>query len=183
MGVSRLKEAQMKNKALRGAVLLSLFLMASGLRAQTPPAVDPLNWRELVPFLIEIPGYEAEKAEGSTTNMAGLKMSLASREYTKDENTLRIEITDGSYIPMAYAAFQALQAFEVDTSEELIRKTTIQGFPAVENIRFEDKHASLMILIADRFLVNIEGEGFKDTAELKDVAGKLDLKKLEALAK
>ncbi|MEW5900342.1 MAG: hypothetical protein AB1715_02640 [Acidobacteriota bacterium] len=164
-------------------LLLSLLLTAIGLLGQVQKPVDPLNRRDLIPFLIDIPGYKGEKPEGSTTGLAGLKVTIVSRGYTKGDNSLRIEITDGSCVPMASASFRALEANEIDTSEELLRKMTIQGFPAMENIRFENKHASVLILIAERFLINIEGEGFKDTSKVKEVAEKIDLKKLEKLAK
>ena len=173
----------MKRKIFLAVLLFLISASTGGLFAQAQKPVDPVNWRELVPFLIDIAGYEAEKPEGTTTAMAEFKLSQVSREYTKGESSLEIEIIDGSYIPLAYASFQAMQAFEVDSSEELIRKVTIQGFPAIEHMQFEDKEATLMILVAERFLVNLRGENYENTSEVKAVSEKLDLKRLASLAK
>lgn len=173
----------MRKKIFCAFLLLFVFSLAGSLFAQGQKPVDPVNWRQLTPFLIDIPGYEAGEPEGTTTSMAEFKMSQVSREYTKGDNSIEIEIIDGSYIPMAYASYKALENFEVDSSEELIRKVTIQGFPGIENIHYKDKEASLSIMVGERFLVNLRGENFDSSSELKDIANRLDLKKLASLAK
>jgi hypothetical protein len=175
------KEVKMKRIIFWACFLCFAFLTAASLSAQDQKPVEPVNWRQLTPLLIDIQGYEGAEPEGSTTSMAQFKMSQASREYTKGENSIKIEIIDGSYIPMAYASYKILENFEVDSSEELVRKVTIQGFPAIENIHYKDKEASLSIMVGERFLVNIRGEKFDKSDELKDIANRLDLKKLASM--
>ena len=167
-------------------VFLVIFSMAATLSsyAQKQKKVDPVNWRKLTPFLIDIEGWESEgDAEGSTISMGEFKMSQAERSYSAGDKSLEIEIVDGAYVPMFYASFTTLAAFEVDTSEEYIKKVTIKGFPAVEKYEYDDKDAELMIVVADRFLVHLQGEDFKNAAELKKIAKLLHLKKLAAIAK
>jgi len=169
-----------------GVVLLAIVFLFLSLVAQVKEMkpVEPVNWRELMPFLIDIPQYQSEeKPEGSSVSMANFKVSQVSRDYTSGEKTLRIEIIDGGYVQMAYAGFQMLQSFEVDSSEELIKKVDIKGFPGVEKYTYESKEASLTILVADRFLVQMEGQNFENTEELKKIANLLDLGKLSSLAK
>ncbi|MDH5384350.1 MAG: hypothetical protein OEY18_06550, partial [Candidatus Aminicenantes bacterium] len=73
--------------------------------------------------------------------------------------------------------------YEIDTSEEYIKKTTIKGYPGVEQYEYEDKDAQILILIGDRFIVTLEGDNFENTSELKSIAESLDLDGIAKLAK
>ena len=149
-----------------------------------PKPVDPVNWRELIPFLIDLPGWESdEKPKGQSMSMQNFKLSQVERRYTSGDKRLDIEIIDGSYIPMVYASFKMMSNFEVDTSEEYIKKTTIKKFPAIEQYKYNRQRATLTILVADRFLVKLEEQKVKDTSEIKTISESLDLEKLAKLAK
>lgn len=170
-------------KSLFVSIVLGLAVLATGSLAAQEKSVDPVNWRELVSILVDLPGYEADKAEGATTTMADFKMSQASRNYRKGDLSVDIQIVDGGFFPAAYASYKALENFEIDTSEQLVRKVTIQGFSGIENIDYESKNATIMLLVADRFLLTVQGRPVSDSSGLKDIAGRLDLKKLAALGK
>lgn len=160
------------------------FIYSVGLIAQAEKPVEPVNWRELIPFLIDIPNWEAEgDAEGRSMTMGNFKISQAERSYTSNDKSLDIDITDGGYIPMVYAGIKMAMNFEIDTSEEYVKKITIKGFPGVEKYNYENKEAEVMILVADRFLVILDGSPFKDTSELKAIAEILDLEGIANLAK
>jgi hypothetical protein len=149
-----------------------------------PKPVDPVNWRELVPFLTDIEGWKAQgDATGSTVNTGNFKMSQVEREYTRNGIELEIQIIDGGYAPMVYAGFKAMSHFEIDTSDEYVKKTKIKGFIAIENYHFKRKKATIMILVVDRFMIQLEAREMKDTSELKAIAQLLDLKALDSLAK
>ncbi len=170
------------NKAL---ILAGFFILSTVLLfSQTQKQVDPVNWRELVPFLTDVPGFEAEgNAEGSTMTMGTYKVSQAEREYSSGEKELRITIIDGAYAQMAYAGIKMAMNFEMDTSEEYVKKVTITGFPGIEKYAYEDKEGQVMLLVADRFVVQLEEDNIPDTSELKEIAEMLDLDGLAKLAK
>jgi hypothetical protein len=170
-------------KSVLVLVVLSLTVMMAGSLAAQEKRVDPVNWRELVTFLVDLPGYEADKPEGATTSMAEFKMSQASRNYRKGDLGIEIQVLDGGFFPGAYASYKAMENFEIDTSEQLARKVTIQGFPGIETIDYGDKTAMLMLLVGDRFLLTVKGEPLSDSAGLKEIVGRLDLNKLAALGK
>jgi hypothetical protein len=152
--------------------------------AAQPTPVDPVNWRKLTPFLQKVEGWETKgEINGSTINTGGFKMSIVKGNFVKNGQRLQIQITDGGYVPMAYAAFKAMAQFEIDTSDEYVKKTTIQGFTAIESIRFKSMKASIMILVVDRFMVQLEARNMKEIKVLKAVAKLLNLKALAALAK
>lgn len=167
-------------------LVFGLVLIIAGTNmafSPVPQTTDVVNWRELVPYLIDVPGYEGEKPDGSTITMGEVKISQAERDYTKGEKSLTILIMDGSSMLPLYTSWMAMQNFEVDTSEEMIKKTTVEGFSGVEHMQFEDKEAELILALSERMMVQLTGENYEDTKELKEIAGKLDLKKLAELAK
>jgi hypothetical protein len=166
-------------------ILLGLLLLSSAfLFSQAQKQVDPVNWRELIPFLIDIPEFEADgKPEGSTVAMGNYKVSQAEREYSSGDKELKISIIDGAYAQMAYAGIKMAMNFEMDTSEEYVKKVTIKGFPGIEKYEYEDKDGQVILLVADRFVVQLEEENAPDTSELKKIAEALDLEGLAKLAK
>jgi len=174
----------MRYKGIFASLILFYFISLLFLYAQGQKPVEPVNWRKLIPFLGEIPGWEAEEEpEGSTVSMEGFKISQVERSYTAADKNLAIIIVDGGYVPMVYSAFKMAMSFEVDTSEEYIKKITIKGFPGVEQYNYEDKEAETMILISDRFLVHMEGENMEDASELIAIANNLDLEGIAKLAR
>lgn len=174
----------MKRKIL--ILFLSSFFLISVINsfAQPQKPVEPVSWRKLINFLIDIPGWQAKgEPKGSTISMGNFKISQVERSYESSEKNLEIRIIDGGYIPMAYANFKMMANFEIDSSEEYVKKITIKGFPGVEKYEYGNKEAMIIILVKDRFLVNLTEDNVKDTSELKKIANLLDLNKLAELAK
>jgi hypothetical protein len=133
----------MRNKVL---ILVGFFVLSAVvLFSQAQKQVDPVNWKELAPFLIDVPGFEADGSpEGSTMTMGTYKVSQVEREYSAGERELRITIIDGAYAQMAYAGIKMAMNFEMDTSEEYVKKVTIKGFPGIEKYTYEDKEGQIL---------------------------------------
>ncbi len=172
---------------VRIGIIFSLILVlvsSVSLNAQKQKKVEALNWRKLTPFLIDIKGWKADgKAEGQKMAFGEFSTSQAERDYTSGKKSLNIQIVDSAFAPMVLAGYKSMATFEMDTSEEYIKKVTIKGFTGVEHYTYKDKEAELWIAVSDRFLVKLRGENFKNSAELKKIANLLHLKKLAALAK
>src|SRR5438270_8384608 len=89
----------MKTAALIFAIMIGFA--AGGLRAQNEPNLVPdvVDPAKLIPILPEPPaGWTAEKAEGSSDDVGGFKISNVHRDYTKGEGadapTAAISILD-----------------------------------------------------------------------------------------
>jgi hypothetical protein len=172
----------------KGILLSTVFILLTlGFAIQVvsqPKPVDPVNWKVLIPFLPDIEGWKARgEARGSTVDTGSFKITQVEKNFTDNGNRLKMMITDGGYFHLAYAGFRAMSAFELDTSEEYSKKTNINGYTAIENYKYKKKLAMVIILVAERFIVHLEAKAMKSTAELKEIASKLDLKKLAKLAK
>ncbi len=84
---------------------------------------------------------------------------------------------------MFYAGIKIFINREIDTSDEYIKKLTVDGFPGAEKYSRTDKSVDIIILINDRFYIQIEGENFSDPSELVVVAKTLDLAGIAKLEK
>ncbi len=152
--------------------------------AQTKEPVEPVNWKELVPFLIDLKGWNAEEdAEGRSISMGTFSVSQAERSYSSGEKFFKINLIDGGYAPMVYAGVKMAMKFEIDTSDEYIKKLSVKGFPGVEKYDRTDKSSIIFILINERFIVQVEGENFIVPSELIAVIKTLDFAGIAKLEK
>jgi hypothetical protein len=147
-----------------------------------PAGAEVVDFKELLPFVdIKIPGWTMEgKPSGTTLKQGKVMLSEARVSFRAGDQTLEIIIMDflGKTIP-----FLTGQHLQMDSSEETVRTTEVQGFKAVETFRHHDRDGELNISVADRFWVKLDGDGIDNSEVLKSIAQRMDLKKLAALAK
>jgi hypothetical protein len=106
-------------------------------------------------------------------------VSEARVSFRSGDKSLEVIIMDFLGKPLPFLMGQHL---EMESSEEIVRTTEIQGFKALESYRHQDKQGELNISVADRFWVKIDGNGIDNPDVLKNAAGHMDLKKLATLA-
>ncbi len=162
--------------------LLAMFLVF--VLSLTPTwAGDPVNFRELIPFVkLNLPGWGLQgEPQGQTVKTPQMTMTEVEAHYVSGSKNLSVKIIDSSLGQSAYTGMGFLQGMEVDTSEETTRGATVNNFPAVETFRHQDKEARLTILVGGRLLVVLEGSQFEGVKELIIVAEQMDLAKLAAL--
>ncbi len=170
----------------RNIILGIIFIFTVVILAQAQTAVEPVNWSKLTPFLVDLDGWEADDdAEGQTISMMGTSVTVVERSYTNENRSLKITITDSGYVQMVLAGFKMMMQFEVDSSDEYIKKVTVDEFPGVEQYNYDDKDAELILVLKDRFLIQLEGDEFEkeQVSDLTDIAKALDLSGIAALAK
>jgi hypothetical protein len=178
-----LEEAMLRKrvyKAVVGGLAVILVLGGLTLLAQA----QPVNFKELMAFLsIEPPqGWEVSVKPKGTTLKSPVQMSEAEVEFRGgDEKKIEIKIIDGlgGMLPFLGMA----QGMEMESSEEYMKSIEVQGFKGMETFKHKNKKGEIILPVANRFLVNITGKGMDNTEVIKEVAGKLDLKKLAGLAK
>jgi hypothetical protein len=166
-----------KREIITALILVSAFLFAVSTIAQQK--VAPVNFRKLLPFLGDVPGFTPDdKPEGQTVTMGELSYTIASRSYSSEDKSLTISIYHGPSMAPPYIAFQQMKNFQVDSSEELIKSIEIKGFPAIEHYTYEDKDATVMILLKEHLLVVVEEEEAEDIEETVKIAKSLPLEKI-----
>jgi len=154
-----------------------LLALASGVWAATVPFWD------LLPFVdLKLPGWQMDgKPSGSTLKQGDFQVSEAQARFRAGDRTLEISILDFSGQPLPFLA--GGQQLDMETGEERVRTTTVQGFKALETFRTQDRQGELNIGVADRFWVKLDGDAIDSPEVLHAAAGQMDLKKLATLAK
>ena len=162
------------------AILLGLAWIIFSL--VVPAWGEVVNFKELLPFVdIKIPGWSMQgKPCGTTLKQGSVMVSEARVSFRAGDQTLEVIIMDflGKTIP-----FLTGQQLQMESSEETVRTTEVQGFKAVETFHNQDRQGELNISVADRFWVKLDGDGIDNLEVLKNAVQQMDLKKLAALAK
>src|SRR5437763_10648078 len=156
-------------------------------RPQNEPILVPeaVDYQKLLPILPEpLPGWTADKPEGSTEDVGGFKITNVHRDYRKGEGekapSAAISILDSVANPDYVSATTEAWKSNSDTSEGYAKSVNIDGKPGFETFEKDTKHAALWVMIADRYFVQIELQN-QDPGELQEWIKRVDLKKLAAI--
>ena len=169
------------------AVALFITFGTGVVRAQNEPILvqDAVNYQKLLPILPDPPqGWGADKAEGSTEDVGGFRITNVHRDYHKGEGdkvpTAAISILDSVANPDYVNATTAAWNSNNESSEGYGKSVTIDGNPGFEAFEKENKHSTLWVMIANRYFVQIELQD-QDPKELQEWVKRIDLKKLAAI--
>jgi hypothetical protein len=155
--------------------------------AQPPPpgasaTAAVVHFKKLLPALPEPPaGWSADPAEGSTDDLGETQITTVHRDYSKGEGenvpTTSISILDSVASPEYLES--TIAAWNSDTSDAdgYTKSLTIEGMPGFETYENDGKHGSLWLVVAKRYILQIETTA-QEPAELQAWLKRLDLKKL-----
>jgi hypothetical protein len=167
------------------ALLFGLFI--GGVYAQNEPILvpDAVDYQKLLPVLPEAPqGWLGDKPEGSTEDVGGFRITNVHRDYRKGEGekvpTAAVSILDSVANPDYVTATTAAWNNNSETSEGYSKSVTIDGNPGFEAFENDGKHATLWVMIAKRYFLQIELQN-QDPKELQEWVKRIDLKKLAAI--
>jgi hypothetical protein len=167
------------------ALLFGLFI--GGVYAQNEPILvpDAVDYQKLLPVLPDAPqGWTADKPDGSTEDVGGFRITNVHRDYRKGEGekvpTAAVSILDSVANPDYVTATTAAWNNNSETSEGYSKSVTIDGNPGFEAFENEGKHATLWVMIAKRYFLQIELQN-QDPKELQEWVKRIDLKKLAAI--
>ncbi len=153
-------------------------------QAQNEPILVPeaVDYQKLLPILPEPrEGWTADKPEGSTEDVGGFRITNVHRDYHKGEGdkapTAAISILDSVANPDYVSATTAAWNNNSESSEGYSKSVTIDGNPGFEAFEKDSKHATLWIMIANRYFLQIELQN-QDPSELQEWVKRVDLKKL-----
>ena len=155
--------------------------------AQNEPILvpDSVDYQKLLPILPDAPqGWAADKPEGSMEDAGGFRITNVHRDYRKGEGenvpTAAISILDSVANPDYVTTTTAAWNNTNETSEGYGKSVTIDGNPGFETFEKEGKHATLWIMVANRYFLQIELQN-QDPKELQEWVKRVDLKKLAAI--
>ena len=172
-----------------GFFALTLVMAAAlGLaRAQNEPILVPeaVDYQKLLPILPEpLPGWTADKPEGSTEDVGGFKITNVHRDYRKGDGekapSVAISVLDSVANPDYVSATTEAWKSNSDSSEGYAKSVSIDGNPGFETFEKDTKHAAIWVMVADRYFVQIELQN-QDPSELQNWIKRIDLRKLAAI--
>jgi hypothetical protein len=169
-------------------IMLALLLtFVAPLRAQDEPKLvpDAVDYSKLLPSLPDAPeGWTADKAEGSTEDVGGFRITNVHRDYRKGQGDkapiAAISILDSAANPDYVTATIEAWHNASETSEGYSKSVTIDGNPGFETYENESKHATLWVMIANRYFLQIELQN-QEPKQLQEWVKRVDLKKLAAI--
>jgi hypothetical protein len=173
----------------QGFVVLALLIgcAAGATYAQNEPILVPdvVEYAKLLPVLPDAPqGWTADKPEGSTEDVGGFRITNVHRDYHKGEGdkapNAAISILDSIANPDYVSATTAAWNNNSETSDGYSKSVTIDGNPGFEAFENETKHATLWVMVANRYFLQIELQN-QDPKELQEWVKRIDLKKLAAI--
>lgn len=156
-------------------------------KQEEPKKVEPVDFRKLKALLPEKVGeIQRSNAKGEKSGFGEMKISQATGEYTKDESesSATLTIMDYGAIPGAAAGLAAWEQTDIDneSDDEYTKTVKIGDYKALETYNNKDKRGSIQLLVAKRFMVNLEIHNM-DAAELEKTISEMKLADLAALAK
>ena len=171
------------------ALLVALACGIAGARAQNEPNLIPdvVDPAKLIPILPEAPaGWTAEKAEGSSDDVGGFKITNVHRDYKKgdapDAPTTSISILDSVANPDYVEATSNGWKQTSETPEGYSKSVEIEGNLGFEAYDKDQKQASLWVMVAKRYFVEVQLQN-QDPKDLQDWIKRVDLKKLAEIKK
>ena len=168
------------------AIALMAALMTRPTTAQELPSlINVVDYTKLLPLLPEAPpGWTADKAGGSTTDVGGFKLTNVHRDYHKGEGdnvpTTAISILDSAANPDYVEATTAAWKFTTTSTEGYSKSVNLDGCDGFETFENEGKHGTLWLMIAKRYFLQIETQG-QDPSALQEWAKRIDIKKLATI--
>jgi len=179
------KEEEEKQEEPKGAVEALQQFADKAKDMQNKEPVDPIDFRKLKELLPEeISGFKRTEASGEKSGAMGFTISTAEARYKGDDDaSVKVEIFDtGGVAGVATMALASWTMADIDKETETgYEKTTkLEGYKAFEKYNSQSKSGELNVLVADRYVVNVNGNNV--TAEqLKSILADLDLAKLANL--
>lgn len=144
-----------------------------------------MNYKDLQAYLPNISGYEKDGGpSGETMNGFGGSWSRAEQKYKNGDKSIKVELLDYNAAYQTFAGLTALYGMgfsREDDNEKMgaadLGVTDVQGY---ETIYKKEPRAKLTMVIAGRFIANIDSDGSNDSELIKSVAKSMKLSELAA---
>ena len=178
------KETEEKEESKSTADALQQFAdKAKEMQSKEP--VDPIDFRKLKELLPEtVEGLSKKESSGEKNGAMGFTISRAEARYSGDgDASAHVEIFDtGGVAGISTMALAAWSMADIDkeTATGYEKTTKLEGYKGYEKYDNQNKSGELNVLVADRFVVNVNGNNLS-VDQLKSILGAIDLDKLSGL--
>jgi hypothetical protein len=136
-------------------------------------------FQRFIPFLVDIDGWQAKKAEGFAMETSGTNMITATREYQRGPAHLQVQVMTGAAAQGALAATRT--GMNIETSEGRMNTSAIDGMQVTRSFNTKDQSGAILVALGQSglFSMSFKGVGYDDALGL---AKKFDWKAIQAAA-
>lgn len=162
------------------------LLFALAVLALSPSAARAAEeFQKFTALLVDLPGWEAEKAEGMSMEMSGQKMVSAQRTYQKGDKQLDASIVWGFGAGAQMAPLgsgNGKDAMRIETSDGFLITESKDGHVVTTQYTRAEQTGAVMVMLDNSlmFVVNFQGLPFEEGQAL---AKKFNWQAIKAAAK
>jgi hypothetical protein len=128
---------------------VALFLTVLGLALAYPALqVHAAGYDALLPLLVDLPGWEAEPADGADASAQGVRAVTAYRTYESGDRSFEVNLLIGTQAMMTWMP-DYREGFKVETPEGLMEVKRIAGFLVFYTFEQEDASGGILVLLQD----------------------------------
>ena len=132
--------AIMNKRCVVFLAILALVLPAPGVYAAGNDA--------LLPLLVDLPGWEAEPADGADASASGVRAVTVYRTYESGERRFEVNLLIGSQAMMTWMP-DYKEGFKMETPEGVMEVKKINGFLVFYMFEQEDQSGGIVVLLQD----------------------------------
>ena len=175
------EETEEASLSLGGTVNAVQEMAKQAEEAQKNGPVETIDFRKLKELLpADADGLARKSADGEKNGMGGFNFSTATGRYENADNSENIELSivdaGGTGALMGMAAWSMID-MDKETDSGYEKTTKIDGNKAFEKYDNTNKSGEVAVMVKNRFIVTIKGEGV-EMDKLKAVLDDVDLDKL-----
>ena len=168
----------MKTKKILLMLLILIFILYPTI------LVYAASYEAFFPFLINLSGWEAEKADGADIDMSGMTAITAAREYTSGNKKFEAAILIGQMMAGAWnPGYQ--EGFKMETPDIVMEVKKINGFMVFNSYEKNRSSGLIMVLLKEAVVEGSAGAVFSfsfngiESEEALKLAQKFDWKKVK----
>jgi hypothetical protein len=159
---------------------IHLAFGAFGFACLPPAAQAQQGYQRFVPFLVELPGWKANKPEGMAMEIGDASVVTATRNYERGAAHANASILMGAPAQVALAATNAGLKFE--TADIHMSTSTLDGFQVTETYTVSNKTGAILVALGPSAVLTVAYNGL-DEDEAMGLARRFDWNAIQAQVK
>lgn len=142
-----------------------------------PARAEPL-FKSLAPLLIDLNGWTGDKPDGMSMDMDDMKMTTATRKYTKGDASVDASVVVGSPAQVALASIGA--GMNIETTDGHMAKVELKGLPALKTFNNNDNSGTILVALGKQAMFSFNYSGIAED-EAVALAQMFDWKAMQRL--
>jgi hypothetical protein len=159
----------------RTAIRVALALPAAWLARSSPAGAQ--DFQKFTPFLVDLPGWTGNKADGMAMQMPGASMITATRAYTRASAKLDAQIISGAAAQGALGMIQS--GMKLETAEMRMSTSPVDGFTVLRTFQTKDNSGAVIVALGTNAIFNLTFSGIPED-EAFGLAKRFDWKGIQA---